>query len=89
MKEPISAPTQPIQASQRIDEAEIVREPEVGSHNHDDHDHVHNHDHSHDHDEQQFGFKVTAPGQSVKKPDRNDPCWCGSGKKYKKCHYPN
>ena len=18
--------------------------------------------------------------------DRNDPCWCGSGKKYKKCH---
>jgi len=18
---------------------------------------------------------------------RNDPCWCGSGKKYKKCHY--
>lgn len=20
---------------------------------------------------------------------RNDPCWCKSGKKYKKCHYPN
>jgi hypothetical protein len=18
---------------------------------------------------------------------RNDPCWCGSGRKYKKCHY--
>ena len=18
---------------------------------------------------------------------RNDPCWCGSNKKYKKCHY--
>jgi uncharacterized protein YecA (UPF0149 family) len=18
---------------------------------------------------------------------RNDPCWCGSGKKYKRCHY--
>ena len=18
--------------------------------------------------------------------DRNDPCWCGSGKKYKRCH---
>jgi preprotein translocase subunit SecA len=18
---------------------------------------------------------------------RNDPCWCGSGKKYKKCHH--
>ena len=23
------------------------------------------------------------------KPGRNDPCYCGSGKKYKKCHYPN
>ena len=22
----------------------------------------------------------------VKKPGRNDPCWCGSGKKYKQCH---
>jgi preprotein translocase subunit SecA len=20
---------------------------------------------------------------------RNDPCWCGSGKKYKKCHGAN
>jgi preprotein translocase subunit SecA len=26
---------------------------------------------------------------SKKKVGRNDPCWCGSGKKYKKCHYPN
>ncbi|MBI3984825.1 MAG: preprotein translocase subunit SecA [Candidatus Levybacteria bacterium] len=24
-----------------------------------------------------------------KKLGRNDPCWCGSGKKYKKCHWPN
>ncbi len=23
-----------------------------------------------------------------KKLGRNDPCWCGSGKKYKRCHYP-
>jgi hypothetical protein len=27
----------------------------------------------------------------MKKPKNkigiNDPCWCGSGKKYKKCHY--
>ncbi len=22
----------------------------------------------------------------VRKPNRNDPCWCGSGKKYKRCH---
>jgi hypothetical protein len=21
-------------------------------------------------------------------PGRNEPCWCGSGKKYKKCHLP-
>ncbi|MEK9200534.1 MAG: SEC-C metal-binding domain-containing protein, partial [Patescibacteria group bacterium] len=24
-----------------------------------------------------------------KKLGRNDPCHCGSGKKYKHCHYPN
>jgi len=36
-----------------------------------------------------IGFKVTLPGQTKKQPGRNDPCWCGSGKKYKKCHYPN
>ena len=22
----------------------------------------------------------------TKKPGRNDPCWCGSEKKYKSCH---
>ncbi|MBQ8598821.1 MAG: SEC-C domain-containing protein, partial [Oscillospiraceae bacterium] len=22
----------------------------------------------------------------MNKIERNDPCWCGSGKKYKKCH---
>ena len=22
----------------------------------------------------------------MKRPGRNDLCWCGSGKKYKKCH---
>ncbi len=27
--------------------------------------------------------------QAQKKLGRNDPCWCGSGKKYKKCHWPN
>ena len=26
---------------------------------------------------------TTAPAV---KPGRNEPCWCGSGKKYKKCH---
>ncbi len=28
-------------------------------------------------------------GKAHGKIGRNDPCWCGSGKKYKKCHYPN
>jgi preprotein translocase subunit SecA len=32
---------------------------------------------------------VTPADKPGKKPGRNDPCWCGSGKKYKKCHYPN
>jgi preprotein translocase subunit SecA len=27
-------------------------------------------------------------GQSSVKIGRNDLCWCGSGKKFKKCHYP-
>ena len=26
------------------------------------------------------------PEPPAVKPGRNDPCWCGSGKKYKKCH---
>ena len=26
--------------------------------------------------------------EQVHKLGRNDPCWCGSGKKWKKCHYP-
>ena len=24
--------------------------------------------------------------REIPKLGRNDPCWCGSGKKYKKCH---
>jgi hypothetical protein len=26
------------------------------------------------------------PVKPMPKPGRNDPCWCGSGKKYKRCH---
>lgn len=29
---------------------------------------------------------VLPPPDTHKKTGRNDPCWCGSGKKYKKCH---
>ncbi len=35
--------------------------------------------------------EVSAPKPKVnaqKELGRNDPCWCGSGKKFKKCHYP-
>jgi preprotein translocase subunit SecA len=35
-------------------------------------------------------LEVQPPSQSFssKKPGRNDPCPCGSGKKYKKCCWP-
>jgi len=33
-------------------------------------------------DEEEF----EQPQVTMPKPERNDPCWCGSGKKYKKCH---
>ncbi|HPG25176.1 MAG: SEC-C domain-containing protein [Spirochaetaceae bacterium] len=48
-----------------------------------DHDHDHHHDHGHAHG-------GPAPYvRSEPKIQRNDPCPCGSGKKYKKCHAPN
>ena len=30
--------------------------------------------------------QAALPKPPAKKPRRNDPCWCGSGKKYKHCH---
>lgn len=35
------------------------------------------------------GKSKTSSTVDKKKLGRNDSCWCGSGKKYKKCHYPN
>jgi hypothetical protein len=38
------------------------------------------------------GAPVPVPAAVVQRrvedpePGRNEPCWCGSGKKYKKCH---
>jgi hypothetical protein len=29
---------------------------------------------------------VGDPVKPVDKLGRNDPCWCGSGKKYRRCH---
>ena len=33
-------------------------------------------------------FKGSQQTVVTQKIGRNDPCWCGSGKKFKKCHYP-
>jgi len=30
---------------------------------------------------------ASQPTRTSKRPGRNDPCWCGSGKKYKDCHW--
>jgi hypothetical protein len=30
--------------------------------------------------------RMVTPTGAAPKPGRNDPCWCGSGKKYKQCH---
>jgi len=51
---------------------------------HAEHDH-HGHDHGHDHHDDAEHHHA-APGHAAPKPGRNDPCPCGSGKKYKKCH---
>lgn len=42
-------------------------------------------------DQPQASSNLTSKGQVTKRHNlgRNDPCWCGSNKKYKKCHYPN
>ncbi len=55
--------------------------------NHEHHHHVHGPDcdHDHDHDEDDAPNPASAAG-AVPKVGRNDPCPCGSGKKYKKCH---
>jgi len=34
-----------------------------------------------------FNRLFNRPPKSAFNLGRNDPCWCGSGKKYKKCHY--
>jgi len=35
----------------------------------------------------QAGAAAPQPTRTSKRPGRNDPCWCGSGKKYKDCHW--
>jgi preprotein translocase subunit SecA len=38
-------------------------------------------------DVEKIGNRQQATGKK-EKIGRNDPCWCGSGKKWKRCHYP-
>lgn len=33
-------------------------------------------------------FSSKDEGVPQVRPGRNEPCWCGSSKKYKKCHGP-
>ena len=42
--------------------------------------HIHGPGCNHDHEPPQQPVRAEA------RPGRNDACWCGSGKKYKKCH---
>ena len=35
---------------------------------------------------QEQWFYTTGEIRQSPEPGRNDPCWCGSGKKFKKCH---
>lgn len=54
------------------------------------HTHIHNHPHPHVHAQPTPAVSSSATSTSEKKKlGRNEPCWCGSGKKYKRCHFPN
>jgi len=65
----------------------------TAAHDHDQ-DHAHDHDHAHDQDDaptaaKKAGKNDTGAAKARERlgaAGRNDPCPCGSGKKYKKCH---
>ena len=65
-------------------EAERAAQMHEEEHLHEGHDHgEHSHNgHVHHHEKAAAGEPLSA----ASKPGRNDPCPCGSGKKYKKCH---
>jgi SEC-C motif len=56
-------------------QAEHVHGPDC-HHDHGDHDHGDGHHHA-----GPIPYRRETP-----KPGRNDPCFCGSGRKFKKCH---
>ncbi len=50
-------------------------------------EHVHGPDCDHDHDTAGDQIQAAVPyRREAHKPGRNEPCPCGSGKKFKKCH---
>ena len=53
----------------------------MNAHSEEPHVHGPNCDHGHQH------ASKKEPARRVDRPGRNDPCWCGSNKKYKKCHF--
>ena len=55
-------------------------------HDHDHHDHGHHHhDHGHGHAHHHHHGAAEPFVRTSPKVGRNEPCPCGSGKKYKKC----
>ncbi len=48
--------------------------------------HVHGPDCDHDHGHAHHHEPATPFRRDAPKLGRNDPCFCGSGRKYKKCH---
>ena len=56
-----------------------------GSHDHDDPGHVHGPGCAHDDHEHEHAHAPRPYVRAEPKVGRNDPCVCGSGKKFKKC----
>ena len=59
-------------------EAKVEKDEKMDEHVHD-----HNCSHGHNHHHHTVGQTIT----NANKVGRNDPCHCGSGKKFKKCCY--
>ncbi|WP_341959542.1 SEC-C metal-binding domain-containing protein [Pseudomonas sp. RC10] len=55
-------------------------------HDHDHHDHHHDHGHGHVHGPHCNHEPQEPVRNALKDVGRNDPCPCGSDKKFKKCH---
>ncbi|SDI03116.1 SEC-C motif-containing protein [Pseudomonas benzenivorans] len=55
-------------------------------HDHPAHDHDHDHDHGHVHGPHCNHSHQEPVRNALKDVGRNDPCPCGSQKKFKKCH---